>query len=294
MVQPHFMIIGAQKAGTTWLWDKLKRHPGTSLPADKEIHFYGGVENYRKGEKWYLDHFNGLNPDKVIGEASPTYLYDYLPYWHNDSDELVVDSTTPPIPELITKRFPEIKVIVSLRDPVDRAISAYHHWMKKGTLSPLAGLKATAVKHPKLRIVELGYYAKYLEMWKRYLPADRLFTIIFEEDIIEQPDQTLKELFRFLDLDPEVKLESVNQIVHKSWSWNRIVLEYYASSVMRFLGGRISNHLSNLLNFLNFTPFEETDIEFLQSMFLPEKERLEQLTGRCLDCWSYGQNKLAG
>jgi hypothetical protein len=292
MPQPDFMIIGAQKAGTTWLWDKLRRHPGTSLPQKKEIHFFGGVENYRKGEKWYFDHFEGLDPDKVMGEASTTYFYDYLPFWHNVSQELVVDKTQPPIAEMITRRFPEIKVVISLRDPVKRAISAYHHWMKKGKLSPRPGLKATAIKYPKLRIVEYGYYAKYLDMWRRYVPDDRLFTLIFEEDIVGRPDDTLKKLFHFLDLDAGFQLEAVNQVVHKSWSWNRIVLEHYASpTVTRILGGRISNFLAKLLTVLNLRPFNSDDLEFLRSIYLPEKDRLEQLTERPLDCWDYGLNK---
>ena len=81
--KPDFMIIGAQKAGTTWLWEKLNLHHGTSLPKEKEIHFFGGVENYQKGREWYYNHFSNLDPYKVTGEASTTYLYDRIPYWHN-------------------------------------------------------------------------------------------------------------------------------------------------------------------------------------------------------------------
>ncbi len=285
---PDFMIIGAQKAGTTWLWDKLKRHPGTSLPRKKEIHFFGGVENYNKGEKWYFNHFKGVDSDKIFGEASTTYFYDYLPYWYNNSRDLQFDETRPPIAELITSRFPEIKVIISLRDPVNRAISAYRHYMKWGNLPPLAGLKETAIKNPKLRIVEYGYYAKYLEMWRRYLPEDRLFTIIFEEDIVGRPEETLKKLFHFLELDPGIKLEAVKKVVHKGWDWSRIVLEYYASPVTRLLGGRISNYLAKLLTALKLRPFDPNDLEFFRSIYLPEKNRLEYLTGRSLECWNYG------
>jgi hypothetical protein len=294
MLQPEFMIIGAQKAGTTWLWDKLRKHPGASLPQKKEIHYFGGVENYRRGEDWYLAHFDGLNPHKVIGEASTTYFYDYIPFWYNASEDLLIDETLPPIAELITRNFPDIKVVLSLRDPVKRAISAYSHWMKQGKHHPLAGLKATAIKHPKLRIVEYGYYARYLEMWRRYVPANRLFIVIFEEDIVDRPQETLKQLFRFLGLDEDIKLEEVDQIVHKSWSWNRIVLEYYASPLTKLLGGRLSNQLARMLSFFNLSPFNTSDLEFLRAAYLPEKEQIEQLTGRCLDCWSYGQNKLAG
>lgn len=289
--EPEFIIIGAQKAGTTWLWNKLKRHPGTSLPYQKEIHYFGGVEKYLQGDDWYFQHFSELDTERIIGEASTSYFYDYLPYWHNDSEELVVNENLPPIPELITKKFPEIKVIVSLRDPVNRAISGYRHWMKKGKDSPLVGLKKVVLKRPKARIIEYGYYAKYLEMWKRYVPEERLFIIIFEEDIVDRADETLEKIYRFLNLDPDIKLENVNKIVHKSWSWNRTIFEYYASPITKLLGEKVSDYLANILTVWNRPAFNDADIEFLRSIYLPEKERLEQLTGRCLDCWAYGQNK---
>jgi hypothetical protein len=162
--------------------------------------------------------------------------------------------------------------------------------MKDGRKSPMVGLKETAIQYPKLRIVEYGYYSKYLEMWMRYFPADRIFVVIFEEDILNSPDETLNKLFKFLNLDSAVKFDSVNKIVHKSWDWNRIVLNYYASSLTKILGGRISNYLAKGLNVFNLRSFNEVDLEFLRSIYLPEKNRLEKLTGRSLECWNYGLN----
>jgi hypothetical protein len=288
-----FLIIGAQKAGTTWLWDKLNRHPGTDLPKEKEIQYFGGVENYHRGKDWYFRHFDGLDPDKITGEASTTYFYDYMPYWYNDSNEIMFDNSLPPIAELITRDFPDIKVIVSLRDPVERAISAYRHWMKKGQISPLAGLKKTILNHPKLRILEYGFYSKYLEMWRRYVPDDRLLTIIFEEDIVGDPNQALKKLFSFLNLETDIRLEAINKVVHQSWDWNRIVLEYYAAPLTRIVGGRISSRISKALKVFNLFPFNRADLEFLREQYAHERERIQQLTGRSLSIWSYGSKKLS-
>ena len=53
--KPNFFIIGAQKCGTGWLWEMLKQHPGTDLPSQKEIHFFGASELYRKGKGWYYN-----------------------------------------------------------------------------------------------------------------------------------------------------------------------------------------------------------------------------------------------
>jgi hypothetical protein len=144
ITRPDFLLIGAQKSGTTWLWRVLDQHPGTDLPRKKEIHFFGGVENYRKGKEWYYSHFEGLDSSKVIGEASTTYLYDNIPFWYNPSSSIEVDCSLPAIPELITNELPNIKIIAILRDPVWRAVSAYKHWMtrmKRGRISPRLGIK---------------------------------------------------------------------------------------------------------------------------------------------------------
>lgn len=104
--KPSFLIIGAQKCATTWLWDKLKQHPGTDLPLKKEIHFFGSSELYAKGREWYYNHFKHLDSSKVIGEASTTYLYDKVPFWYNPTNSLEHDYSLHTIPELITKELP--------------------------------------------------------------------------------------------------------------------------------------------------------------------------------------------
>ena len=80
VIKPDFLVIGAQKSGTTWLWSMLNQHPETDLPIEKEIHYFGGIENFRKGKEWYYNHFRNLTNGKLTGEASTTYLYDFMPY----------------------------------------------------------------------------------------------------------------------------------------------------------------------------------------------------------------------
>jgi len=289
---PAFFLIGAQKSGTTWLWDMLEQHPGTSLPSRKELHYFGSAELYSKGENWYFKFFDGLHPEKLIGEASTTYFYDYVPYWHNKSSQIELDESLPPIPELISQKFPEAKFIVTLRDPVRRAISAYSHWMKKGTTSPLLGLKKVATTMPKMRIVEYGLYAKYLKIWKDYVPSDRFRIIIFEDQIRKNWDQTLADTYEYLGLDPDFKPKLPNKPVHKSWGWTRIVFNYYAGSVFSgAIGSRIGDVLDRF-DVLADAAIKEDDIEFLQSIYLPEKEELAELTGHDLACWDYGENLL--
>lgn len=289
---PSFFIIGAQKAGTSWLWRMLDQHPGTSLPEKKEIHYFGSSEIYAKGGEWYYSHFDKLDPNKVIGEASTTYFYDRMPYWYNESVQIEYDDSLPLIPKLITDEFPDMKFIVVLRDPVHRAISAYAHWMKKGNLPPSLGLKKLAIEQAKTRILEYGFYARYLNVWKRYVPPDRLRVIIFEDQIKKNWNQTLMDTYEYLGLDPGFQAGLPNRPVHKSWGWTRIVCHYYASRFGMNIGSSRAGSVLDRFDILAGRAINAEDIEFLRSVYLPQKEEISLLTGNSLSCWDYGEGLL--
>jgi hypothetical protein len=71
MTLPDFLIIGAQKAGTTWLRALLRHHPNVYMP-DREIHFFNKEHNYRRGLDWYARHFRGADGNKRMGKRRPT------------------------------------------------------------------------------------------------------------------------------------------------------------------------------------------------------------------------------
>jgi len=109
--KPDFLIIGTMKGGTTILYDFICDHPDAVAAVQKEIHYFSLY--YDKGEDWYLSHFEEANGSVMTGEASPTY-FDM--------------ATGGVIPRLIKKVYPDIKLILVVRDPVDRAISHYNHY----------------------------------------------------------------------------------------------------------------------------------------------------------------------
>jgi len=292
MTAPRFVIIGAQKAATTWLWDMLDQHPGTSLPAQKEIHYFGSSELYARGDDWYYSHFRGLDPDKLIGEASTSYFYDRVPYFFNTSSQIEFDKSLPPIPELISEKFPEMKFIVMLRDPVQRAVSAYSHWMKQGRVSPRLGLKRVATEQPKMRILEYGLYARWLEIWMEYIPPERLLIIRYEDQIKTNWAQTLGDTYAYLGLDPAFRPELPSRPVHRSWGWTRVLFNYYAGKVSRKAGHSRAGALLDRFDFLAGKAIKAEDIEFLRAAYLPEKAALQELTGSSLESWDYGEELL--
>ena len=291
-ISPSFFILGAQKAGTTWLWNMLGQHPGTSLPQTKEIHYFGSAELHAKGQDWYYGHFAGLDREKVIGEASTSHFFDRVPYFYNDSSQIEFDPSLPPIPELMNAQFPEAKFIVILRDPVHRAVSAYSHWMKQGKLSPMLGLKRVAIEHPKLRILEYGFYGRYLEAWMGQIPAERFRIILYEQQIKRNWEQTLRDTYLYLGLDPDFTPERAGKAAHKRWPWSRILFNYYTGKVFNNID---NSALSNAIGRLDFLPFQAItpgDVEFLRSNYLPEKGRIASLTGLDLSSWDYGEKLL--
>jgi len=124
-VLPDFIIIGAQKCGTTSLYRNLVKHPSIIPAFIKEVHFFNNQRNYfQKGVGWYKAHFptflykyyitNIRRNDFLTGEASPFYLFH------------------PHAPRRISELLPGVKLIVILRNPVDRAYSHYHHEVERG------------------------------------------------------------------------------------------------------------------------------------------------------------------
>lgn len=293
VIRPDFIVIGAQRAGTTWLWNMLKQHPGVSLPATKEIHFFGSAELYAGGKDWYYAHFRDLDSRKVVGEASTTYLYDRIPYWHNKSRQIEFDASLPCIPELITQELPSVKILVMLRDPVSRAVSAYKYWMRRvDDISPFLGLKETAIRYPKMRILEYGFYARYLELWRAYIPPERMRVLVFEEDVAREPSKTVREVYEFLGLDPDFPPKKAGHVVHRGWTWTRILVRHFTHRLLPRLSESRFGSWFDRHDVLARFAIRPADIEFLRSEYLPERPALERLLNRSLDCWTYGRERL--
>lgn len=290
IIKPDFLIIGAQKCGTTWLWNMLKQHPGTDLMLKKEIHFFSTSEHYNKGKEWYYNHFNNVNPSKVVGEASTSYLYDYVTYSYNPTKALEIDHSLPAIPELITNEFPNIKIFIILRDPLRRAVSAYKFNVEKGFMSPFSGLKKTAIQRPRMRILEYGYYARYIRLWKKFIPPERMQIYVLEQDIEKFPEKTVSSAYSFLNLSTDFKPHNVEKPIQEGMGWARLFLKYYGGRLASKIINRrvISDVLDGSDNSLQRFFISEKDIDFLRSHYLSEKDELEYFIGRNIDCWTYG------
>lgn len=129
---PSFLVVGAQKAGTTALHAWLQALPGVCLPRDKETHYLTHPERWRLGPDWYDAQFEGAAPGDVLGEVDPELLHH------------------PAAPERIQSVFGAPRLVVVLRDPLERARSQYEMSVARG-LEPLDFPAALEAEEGRLR-----------------------------------------------------------------------------------------------------------------------------------------------
>jgi hypothetical protein len=219
MSAPNFLVLGAQKAGTTWLADMLRQHPQICMPEKKEIHFFNKRENYQKGFDWYEEHFEACN-EPVRGEATPNY------FWTSrDEEEIRESGRTKNIPELVQDAYPDLQFIVSLRDPVDRAVSAYRTLVRAGYVAPRKSILEVAHHYG---IVSIGDYQTHIDRWFEHFSRSQFLFLIFEEDIKSNRRSTVTDMYRFLDVDSAFMPENIDVRKHPSLGSFYGRLLYYA------------------------------------------------------------------
>lgn len=250
---PDFLIIGVQRAGTTSLYHYLCQHPQIVVThRHRETYYFDHCENYRQGLGWYLKHFPSKfhKGNNLTFEASPSYLF------------------YSQVPELIYKDLGnQIKMIVSLRNPVTRAYSAWQMYHSYANL-PLKHLKERAdtrtfveamtqelnpetntASYP-YNYLERGKYVNQLENYFRYFSRESFLILNFEQSFTNL-EATLKQVCEFLNIP----------------SFSPLDLE------------KFKQEKQGSANYIK-SPEDEPILNQLQEYFAPYNEKLYQLLGR--------------
>lgn len=205
---PDFVVIGAQKSGTTSLYRYLSLHPRIRSARIKEVDYFDLSHAF--GERWYRAQFplRAWSHGQLTGEASPYYLFH------------------PHAPQRAAQLVPLAKLLVILRNPVDRAYSHYQHVVARGheTLAfeaalehekrvvPLEGRRILedplyrSLAHERHSYVARGEYAEQLERWLRWFPREQLHVVVAER-MFGQTDEAMAEVFQFLRV-PALEIKS--------------------------------------------------------------------------------------
>ena len=232
MKLPNFLIIGAQKSGTAWLAKNLRQHPDIFIH-NGEIHFFP-ENNFIRGVEYYKKYFIEANGQKVLGEKSTSYLW---------------VSHSPEIPKNIHATLPEVKLIAVLRNPVNRAISAFNHCLALGQMPPdcgiddiLAGDKQYLAD--KYGLIEMGKYYTQLKRYYELFDRSQLMVLIFEEDILQNPEATLKNICEFLGVDSSFPFQDIKR-KRNAFRSSRAAIE---------LGYRLP-HMRKIIRFVDLSIF---------------------------------------
>lgn len=274
---PNFIILGAQKSGTTSLHQSLDIHSQVFVSDTKEISFFNIDKNYNRGIQWYSSFFVKRKNEKAIGESTPSYLWDAR------------------VPERIKKVLPNGKFIILLRNPVNRAYSAYWYAYIGGdeTLSFEEALDAEpgrAMMGSEIRgfssYVDRGLYATQIMRYYKHFSPDQFLIIILEE-YQQEPQNTLVEVTKFLDiscnqafLNKGIDMRKNLSRVPRSKSVHRIV-PFFSRNFP--LGAKVIRRL-NLKND-KYPPMNSTTLMDLRNRFAVPNQELEELLKRKIDIW---------
>ncbi len=300
MTLPNFLIIGAPKAGTTSLYYYLKQHPEIFMSPVKEPHYFSYqnqevnfqgpgdqaivtsmfVTEYDK----YCQLFSDVKSKKAVGEASALYLYDKE------------------AAKRIKEYNPNMRLVVILRNPVERAYSNYMHLVRDGRETEIDFLRAVALederKHsnwmPFWFYKEQGYYAKYLKDYLRYFSKDHMKVILYDS-FKEDPRRTFVELFLFLGVNPEFEIDFSlkrnvsgkprSQDLHNFLRKENSIKTFFKPFVPEQIRESIVHSALNI-NLAKDKKMTALERKTLYHAYREDTNDLEELLSLSLSCWS--------
>ena len=301
---PNFLIIGAQKSGTTSLYEYLNQHPDIFMSEPKEPRFFADDKRYAKGLEYYSKFFVECSDEKMIGEASTAYT-SYL-----NSEKII---------QRIHKFNPNLKLIYILRNPISRAYSAYW-WSMRVQDEPLDFYEAILQEEKRNhtnksdRIDQWSYkrrglYFHIIEQYLKYFPKENLKVILLE-DLKLSAIKTCNDVFEFLNL------KEFDITILESDKMNKAILPSN-KSIQRFMNNPsrtlrlISFFLESILGskkkkklheFINkktlktfeYSPMKESTFEYLVKYFESDIKQLENFLNRDLSHWINSKEILCG
>lgn len=296
---PNFLVVGAAKAGTTSLYHYLKQHPEIYMSPVKEPYYFAYMDSrpnikgpnsgwndtviYNRAD--YEALFNGAGDKKMLGECSPLYLFSSA------------------APTNIKNVIPNCKIIILLRQPLDRAYSHYLHW-RINCYESLSFEDAIAAQEERAKngwlwvyqYIEVSRYSRQIAEYKRLFNDKHLFIGLFET-LIENPALFMKQVFSFLEINNEFtpSIEVHNKtLIPKSIALNRF---YRRSRIIKavlkpFIPKHIRASMKNYFISKNQSSKQKPQIENqlkrrLHSEFVDDVKQLQVMIKNDLSIWQY-------
>ena len=172
-----FFMVGCQRCGTTWMDAALREHPQVFLPSKKQSYFFD--RNYDKGMDWFMERFEGIKPSQIaVGEIATGYC----------------------LPESVprmAKHFPDVKLLMVMRNPIDRAYSNYQS--RKSECGWTSFEQAIEVDED---LLERGKYADQIDALLEHYPQEQLKLLLYD-DLHEDDRSFLTSILEFIGVESE-------------------------------------------------------------------------------------------
>jgi hypothetical protein len=258
-----FLVIGTMKGGTTSLANYLRYSPEIYMPR-REVHFFDDEKNYFKGPGWYHQHFEPASEGAVIGEKTPAY------------------AVHPLAPERIAAYNPDVRIVMTLRDPVARAYSHYWSLVNYGR-ETRTFFDAIADPEDRFGYVLCGHYADQIRRYFEHHDR-RQFHFLLAEDLARDHVTTLSALLSFLGVAnvPEIEAANVNRTYVLAHPWvQRIASTVFGNSALDKLVWRWNRRKRK-----EVPPLSDDMKRAVAARFEEANGELENLTGLDLSSWT--------
>ncbi|MDQ0297879.1 transcription antitermination factor NusA-like protein [Salibacterium salarium] len=295
---PNLFIVGAQKSATTSLYNYLKEHPNIFFSSEKEPNYFTTFfdtfphngpydkrydKNVIGSAEEYYKLFSNYSGQKYIAESSVHYLYfNGLAY-------------------KLKEESPDAKIIISLRNPIERAYSAYTYYVSRGRESESFREAIQNENHRMLNNYEVGWYyiaqGLYYQKVKDYLEVfgrENVHIVLFDE-IKDDLEGTLKNIYKFLEVDP-VTINNTEKKYNVSGTPKNKITKVIASPLKakslakKYLPTPMANKLKDyyfkiLEKNLAKTELSVSDKEYLKSVYETDIKKLSVLIEKDLNHW---------
>lgn len=271
---PDFIGIGPARSATTWIYDCLHSHPEICMAKwDKKTHFFDLYFN--KGQNWYEGFYSHCPPGVKRGELTETYIF---------YDE---------VPQRIYEMCPLVKILTCLRDPIERAFSAYLHLVRDGAI--FDSFEVAIEKHEKMIVTDTLYY-DHLKLYFDLFPQEQIHISLFD-DLKNDQKAFLKSIYTFLEIDPNFippqSQEKKNQTQQPRFALlNKILL--HGHFILRDFGLykylvplKESKFIKNIRfkDNAEIPQISDQAYENLKEIFQPQVDKLSELIDRDLFFW---------
>ena len=265
---PNFLIIGAQRSGTTTLHRILGRHCDVFTTPVKEIYYFVDA-NYYKGINWYEKQFSNWNGEAAIGESSPDYMI---------SERAA---------QRIKKSLTDVKLLMIVRNPVERVYSAY--WNNRLNLvAPYTRFEA-AIQRDPLHL-ERGFYYRHIQRFLKVFEKEDLLVLLYD-DLKDYPTSLFKKCFSFLGVDDSYEDLEFDQVFNRGRAHGGKLYQFALqnSHLLRYLpkgtGLRRILKLGKPVSF-EYPAMDQGIKQRLISLYEDSNLRLSEFLGRDISHWN--------